>query len=102
MKPITESTRNRGFRHALIAAGAFGAIALAVAAAPALAETVIYEAPGYYYAQPTTVYTPAPTYTVTEPVYPPAPPAPPTYVVRERGPGFYVDTPILGIGIGFH
>jgi hypothetical protein len=100
MKGKLESTRNRGFRRTLIA-GAFGAVALGVAAAPALADTVIYGSPGYYYAPPpATVYTPAPTYTYTyeAPVY--SYPAP---VYRyERGPGVYVDTPILGVGIGFH
>jgi hypothetical protein len=72
------STRNRGFRRALIA-GAFGAVAVGVTLAPALAGT-----PGYYYEEaPTTVYTPGPTTTTTttytyrydEPVY--AYPAPP-------------------------
>lgn len=98
MKRRTESTRNRGFSRVLIA-GAFGAIALGAAAAPALADTVIYGSPGYYYAPPTTVYAPAPVYTYTAPTY--AYPAP-SYVVRERGPSVYVDTPVLGVGIGFY
>ena len=100
MKRMTQSIRNRAFRRAWIV-GAFGAVALGVAATPALADTVIYGSSGYYYAPPpATVYTPAPTYTYTyaAPVY--SYPAP---VYRyERGPGVYVDTPVLGVGIGFH
>ena len=101
MKRRTESTRNRHFRCALIA-GAFGAIALGVTAAPALADTI-----GYYYdGPPTTVVTPAPTtttttYTYTEPA--------PTYVYereherdRDHGAGVHLDTPIFNFGIGFH
>ena len=94
MKRWTEKTRDRGFRRTLIAA-AIGAVALSASVVPTLADTVIYG-----YPPPATVYTytPAPTYTYTyaEPVYPPA------YYVRERGPGVYVDTPIIGFGIGFH
>jgi hypothetical protein len=101
---MTESTRTRGFRRALIA-GAFGAAVLSMGAmaAPALADTF-----GYYYDGPP-VYTPAPTtttttYTYTSPTYTYYPePAPPTYVYeRERGPGIYLDTPIINFGIGFH
>jgi hypothetical protein len=99
MKRIT-STRTRGFRRTLIAS-AFGAVALGMTAAPALADTF-----GYYYdGPPTTVVTPAPTttttttYTYTEPA--------PTYVYErerehEHGAGIHLDTPILNFGIGFH
>jgi hypothetical protein len=103
---MTESTRTRGFRRAVIA-GALGAVVLGVGAmaAPAVADTL-----GYYYEGPP-VYTPAPTttttttYTYTSPTYTYYPePAPPTYVYehRERGPGIYLDTPILNFGVGFH
>src|SRR5215472_16485579 len=103
----TENARNRGFRYAVIA-GAIGAVALGVMAAPALAETL-----GYYYEQPVTVYTPPPTTTTTTYTYTspprtytyvePAPPPPPTTVYERpaRGPGLYLDTPILNFGIGF-
>jgi hypothetical protein len=93
MRRSIESTRKRGFGRALIAA-TVGAVALSATVVPALADTVVYG-----YPPPVTVYTPAPayTYTYTEPVYPP------TYTyVRERGPGVYVDTPVLNFGIGFH
>jgi len=60
---------------------------------PALADTVVYG-----YPPPATVYAPAPAYTYTyTPAYPPAY----TYTY-ERGPGVYVDTPVLNFGIGFH
>lgn len=100
MTRMTESTRTRGFQRTLIA-GAFGAVALGAVATivPASADTL-----GYYYDAPPTVYTPAPapattttyTYTYTEPA--------PAYVYehRERGPGLYLDTPILNFGIGVH
>ena len=99
----TENAHNRGVRRTLIAA-AFGAVALGVTAVPALADTL-----GYYYDPSVTVYTPAPTttttttYTYTSPTYTYVEP-PPTYVNehRERGPGIYLDTPILNFGIGFH
>lgn len=95
MKRSTEKTRDRGFRRTLIAA-AVGAVALGASVVPTLADTVVYG-----YPPPATVYTytPAPTYTYTytEPVYPP-----PAYYVPERGPGVYVDTPVLNFGIGFH
>lgn len=99
MKRRLETTR--GFRRTLIA-GAIGAVALGAMAAPALADVVVYGTPGYYSAPPATVYTPAPTYTYTytEPTY--TYPAPAYTYVPARGPGFYVDTPILGVGIGFH
>jgi len=89
-----ESTRYRGFGRTLIAA-AVGAVALGATVAPALADTVVYG-----YPPPATVYAPAPayTYTYTEPAYPPAY----TYYERERGPGVYVDTPVLNFGIGLH
>jgi hypothetical protein len=81
MKRRTESTRSRGFRSALIA-GAFGAVALGLTAAPALADE-------YYYR--------------TEPAPPPA------YVYererdrdRDHGAGIHLDTPIFNFGIGFH
>ena len=103
MTRMTNSTRTRGFRRALIA-GAFGAVALSAGAlaTPALAGTL-----GYYY-EDTTVYTPAPittttTYTYTSPTYTYTEPAPVTvYEHRERGPGIYLDTPILNFGIGLH
>jgi hypothetical protein len=77
MKRRTESTRNRGFRRELIA-GAFGAVALGVTAAPASADTL-----GYYYdAPPATVVTPAPT-TTTRTTYTHTEPAP-TYVYERE------------------
>jgi hypothetical protein len=101
MTSMTPSTRNGGFRRALIA-GAFGAVALGLTAAPALADTF-----GYYYdGPPTTVETPGwttttTTYYRTEPV--------PAYVYererdrdRDHGAGIHLDTPILNFGIGFH
>jgi hypothetical protein len=101
MTRTLESIRNRGFRRTLIA-GAVGAIALGVAA-PALADTVIYGSPGYYYAPPpATVYPPAPTYTYTYTYETPVYGYPAPVYKYERGPGVYVDTPILGAGIGFH
>jgi hypothetical protein len=98
MKRRTESTRNRGFRRALIT-GAFGAVALSIAAAPALADTL-----GYYYDGPPVV-TPAPTTTTTT-TYTYAEPAP-TYVYerehdRDHGAGIHLNTPIFNFGIGFH
>jgi hypothetical protein len=80
----------RGFGRTLIAA-TVGAIALGATVVPALADMVVYG-----YPPPATVYTPAPayTYTYTLPVYPPA-------YTYERGPGVYVDTPVLNFGIGF-
>ena len=99
MTGMTERTRNRSFCRALIA-GAFGVLALGATVAPALADTLGY----YQEGPPVVVTTPGPTtitttytYTYTEPTYPP--PAP---VVPERGPGIYLDTPILNFGIGFH
>jgi hypothetical protein len=88
----TDSTRTRGFRRTLIG-GVTGAIALGAMAVPALADVVVYGQPGYYYTAPSTVYVPAPTYTYTYPA--------PVYTY-ERGPGVYVDTPILNLGIGIH
>ena len=92
------STRNRDFHRALIA-GTFAAVAVGVTLAPALADTL-----GYYYEEaPTTVYTPGPTTTATTTytyTYPAPPPAP--VYTRERGPGIYLDTPILNFGIGVH
>jgi len=64
---------------------------------PALADVVVYGQSGYYSAPPPTVYVPAPTYTYTysAPVY--------RYErTYERGPGVYVDTPVLNFGVGFH
>ncbi len=86
----------RGFGRALIAA-TVGAVALGATVVPALADTVVY---GGYYPPPATVYTPAPayTYTYTQPAYPPAY----SYYERDRGPGVYVDAPVLNFGIGFH
>jgi len=48
----------------------------------------------------TTTYT----YTYTEPTPTYVEPAPPVVVYehRERGPGVYLDTPVLNFGIGFH
>jgi len=94
MRCSIESTRKRGFGRALIAA-TVGAVALGATVVPALADTVVYG-----YPPPATVYTPVPayTYTYTQPAYPPAY----TYYERERGPGVYVDTPVLNFGIGFH
>ena len=89
----TESTRTRGFRRTLIG-GAVGAIALGAIAAPALADVVVYGQPGYYYTAPSTVYVPAPAYTYPYPA--------PVYRTYERGPGVYVDTPVLNFGVGFH
>lgn len=112
MMRMTEKIRTRGFRRALTA-GAFGAIAFGAAAivTPALADT-------YYVESPPPVYVPAPstttttTYTYSSPTYTyvePAPtyvePAPPPTVVYEhhdRGPGVYLDTPVINLGIGFH
>lgn len=104
MTHMTESTRTRGFRRA-VTAGVFGAIALALGAGamatPALADTL-----GYYYDGPP-VYTPGPTttttttYSYTSPTYV-APPPPVVYEHRERGPGIYLDTPVLNFGVGFH
>ncbi|MGH7123921.1 MAG: hypothetical protein ACREFI_06075 [Stellaceae bacterium] len=90
------TTRNRGFR-SVLAAGALAALAVSVTAAPAMADWV-YGPSGYYYAPSATVYAPAPayTYTYTEPAYPA-----PVYGY-ERGPGVYVDTPVLNFGVGFH
>ena len=83
----------RGFGRKLIAA-AVGAVALGATVVPAMADAV------YGYPPPATVYTPAPayTYSYTQPAYPPAY----TYYERDRGPGVYVDTPVLNFGIGFH
>ena len=94
MKRKIESKRDRGFRRTLIAS-AVGAVALGATAAPALADVVVYGQSGYYYAPPPTTYVPAPTYTYTysAPVY--------TYEPA-HGPGVYLDTPILNLGIGFH
>ena len=91
-----ESTRDLGFRRALIA-GAFGAIAFGMTAVPTLADTVYY-----YDAPPATeqTTTTTTTYTNTEPSR--------TYVYeRERdhdrhGAGIHLDTPILNFGIGVH
>ena len=94
MKRRTETIRDRGIRRSLIAA-TIGAVALGATVVPALADTVVYG----YYPPPATVYTyPAPTYTYTytQPVYPA-----PVYTY-ERGPGVYIDTPVLNFGIGFH
>jgi hypothetical protein len=104
MTLMTESTRTRGFRRALIA-GAFGAATLGVAAVPALADTL-----GYYYdGPPVTVVTPAPPVTTTTYTYTPTYTYPaytypaPAYVYEPAPrPGFYIDTPILNFGIGFH
>jgi len=104
MKRKIETMRNRGFRRALIA-GAVGAVALGAGAiaTPALADTL-----GYYYDGPP-VYAPTrttttTTYTYTSPIYTYVEPAPPVVVYehRERGPGVYLDTPVLNLGIGFH
>jgi len=101
MKRRTESPRNCGFRHALIA-GAFGAVALGLTAAPALADTF-----GYYYdGPPTTVETPG--WTTTTTTYYRTEPAPAYVYERERdrdrdhGAGIHLDTPILNFGIGIH
>jgi hypothetical protein len=95
----TSETRARGLRRSLIA-GAVGTLALGIAAAPALADVVVYGSSGYYVA-PTTVYTPAPayTYTYTAPTYTYSAPV---YTYVPRGPGIYLDTPAVGFGIGFH
>lgn len=105
MMRMTEKIRTRGFRRA-ITAGAFGALAFGAAAmvTPALADT--------YYVQSTPpVYVPAPstttttTYTYSSPTYTYVEPAPPPTVVYEhhdRGPGVYLDTPVINFGIGFH
>ena len=94
MKRRTETIRDRCFRRSLIAT-AIGAVALGAMVVPALADTVVYG-----YPPPATVYTYGPgptyTYTYTQPVYPA-----PVYTY-ERGPGVYVDTPVLNFGIGFH
>ena len=100
MTRMTERARNPGFRRTLIAS-AFGVAALSAAAAPALADTL-----GYYQdGPPVVVTTPGSTtttttytYTYTDPPYPP----PAFGYVPERGPGIYLDTPILNFGIGFH
>jgi hypothetical protein len=101
MKRRTESTRSRGFRSALIA-GAFGAVALGLTAAPALADEYYYDAP------PTTVVTPGSTTTTTT-YYRTEPAPPPAYVYererdrdRDHGAGIHLDTPIFNFGIGFH
>jgi hypothetical protein len=101
MKRRIESICNRHFARTLFTA-AVGAVALGVMVTPALADVVVYGSSGYYVAPPATVYTPAPTYTYTytEPSYVYPPPAY-TYVPA-RGPGFYVDTPVIGFGLGFH
>ena len=90
----TESTRTRGVRRILIG-GAIGAIALSATALPALADVVVYGQPGYYYTTPSYTYVyPAPAYTYTYPA--------PVYRTYDRGPGVYVDTPVLNFGVGFH
>ena len=104
MTRMTESARTRGFRRAVIA-GALGAMVLGVGAmaAPALAD-------GYYYYEGPPVYTPAPTTTTTTYTYASPPtytyvepaPAPVIYERHERGPGIYLDTPIINFGVGFH
>ena len=105
MTRMTE-IRTRGFRRALTA-GALGAMALGAAAmaTPALADTL-----GYYYESPPPVYvapstTTTTTYTYSSPTYTYTEPAPPPAVVYEhhdRGPGIYLDTPIINFGVGFH
>lgn len=105
MTRMTETIRIRGFRRALTA-GAFGAMALGVAAlaTPALADTVYYEStPPVYVPAPSTTTTT--TYTYSSPTYTYVEPAPPPAVVYEhhdRGPGIYLDTPIINFGVGFH
>ena len=99
MKRRTESPRNCGFRHALIA-GAFGAVALGLTAAPALADEYYYDGP------PTTLVTPGST-TMTTTYYRTEPAPPPAYVYerdrdRDHGAGIHLDTPILNFGIGIH
>ena len=103
MTRMTESTRTRGFRRALIA-GAFGVIAVGAAtmATPALADTIYYQSPAPVYVPPSTTTTT--TYTYSSPTYytEPAPPPAVVYEHHDRGPGVYLDTPIINFGIGFH
>ena len=99
MKRMIQSIRNRAFRRALIAGAS---VALGMAAAPALADTL-----GYYYDGPPVV-TPGPTttttttYTYTEPAPTYVEPAPVYVYEREHhhGAGIHLDTPILNFGIG--
>ena len=88
----------------LLISGAFSAAALA--AAPALADTL-----GYYYDGPPVVVqgptTTTTTYTYSEPAPTYVAPTQQTYVYerereREHGAGIHLDTPIFNFGIGFH
>ena len=104
MTRMTESTRTRGFRRALIA-GAIGVMAVGAAAmaTSALADTIYYQSPppAYVPAPSTTTTT---TYTYSSPTYytEPAPPPAVVYEHPDRGPGIYLDTPIINFGVGFH
>jgi len=71
-----------------------GALAVGTALGAASNPYNPYYYPYGYYRPPAPAYT----YTYTQPAYPPAY----SYYERDRGPGVYVDTPVLNFGIGFH